>query len=66
MSPITHMQVDFEPWSKLKLRLNMENFIKEFFFIDPAFVNHLHSCCRKDSNKQPAVHPIVQQPQRSK
>jgi hypothetical protein len=30
MSPITHMQVDFESWSKLKLRLKVENFIKEY------------------------------------
>jgi hypothetical protein len=35
-------------------------------FIDQAFVNHLHLCCRKDSNKQPAVQSIVQQPQRFK
>jgi hypothetical protein len=35
-------------------------------FIDQVCVNHLHSGCRKDSNKQPAVHPILQQPQRSK
>jgi hypothetical protein len=34
--------------------------------IDQAFVNHLHSCCRKGANKQPAVHPIMQQPEGSK
>jgi hypothetical protein len=34
--------------------------------MNPAFVNHLHSGCRKDSDKQSAVHPIVQLPQRSK
>jgi hypothetical protein len=65
MSPLTHMQVYFISWNKLKLRLKKEIFIKEYF-IDLAFVTHLLCCWRKDSNKQPAVHPIVQQPQRSK
>jgi hypothetical protein len=62
------MQVEFESWSKLKLRLKVEKFIKEYvlLIIDQAFVNHLHSGCRKDSNKQPDVHPIMQQPQISK
>jgi hypothetical protein len=35
-------------------------------FIDQVFVDHLLCCCRKDSIKQPAVHPIMQQLQRSK
>jgi hypothetical protein len=30
MSPLTHMQVYFESWTKLKLRLKVENFIKEY------------------------------------
>jgi hypothetical protein len=30
MSPLTSMQVDLESWSKLKLRLKVENFIKEY------------------------------------
>jgi hypothetical protein len=33
-SPLTHVQVDFEamfePWSRLKLRLKMDNFIEEY------------------------------------
>jgi hypothetical protein len=30
MLSLTPMQLDFESWSKLKLRLKMENFIKEY------------------------------------
>ena len=30
MSPFTSMQVDLESWSKLKLRLKVEKFIKEY------------------------------------
>jgi hypothetical protein len=43
------------------------NFMKEYvsLMIDPAFAHHLHCGCRKDSYKQPAVHPIMPLPQRS-
>jgi hypothetical protein len=30
MSPLTCMQVDLESWSKVELRLKVENFIKEY------------------------------------
>jgi hypothetical protein len=33
-----------------------DRFHSRICFIDQAFVDHLHSCSRQDSNKQPAVH----------
>jgi hypothetical protein len=33
-----------------------ENFHRRMCFMDPAFVKHLHSGCRKDSNKQLAAY----------
>jgi hypothetical protein len=73
MSPLTHIKINLESCSKLKSwskesETKME-FHQRICFIDQAFVNHLHYGCRKDSNKKSAVlpvHPIVQQPQRSK
>jgi hypothetical protein len=68
MSPLTSMQVDVESWSKLKLRLEVENSIKEYVSliwllstIFTAAVGRILTNC-----EQPAVHPIMQQPQRSK
>jgi hypothetical protein len=43
-----------ESWTQLEMRLKIEVF-GNFFFIHPAFVDHLHCDCRADSNKQSAV-----------
>jgi hypothetical protein len=62
------MQVDFEPWSKLKLTLKVKNFIKEYVSLILLLwtIFTAADLTPEDSNKQPAVHPILQQPQRSK
>jgi hypothetical protein len=67
MSPLIYMQVNFELLDNFKLKLKVE-ILKRICFSVQAFVDHLHFGCRagKESNKQPAVHPILQQPKRSK
>jgi hypothetical protein len=60
------MQLDFKSWSKLKLRLKVENFIKEYvsviLLLSAIFTMAVG---RILANTEPAVHLIVQQPQRS-
>jgi hypothetical protein len=55
------------PDAKLEWKISSKNFkLKMSIWLRLAFIDYLYSGCRKDSNEQSAVHPIVLWPQRSK
>jgi hypothetical protein len=72
MSPLTSMQVDFESWSKVKLRLKLEKIVKKFVSLIRAIRLLLTiftvAVGRILTNRQQCIglHPIMQLPQRSK